>query len=329
MKLMKILLSAEVCQHLMGKLTSVFADQSFELLSAETCQLGVDFDCAFVSRDVTGLSTKFELEPATQHFYDLLLNAPSLSWVHTHSAGSDRPVFAALLKKNILVSTSAGANAAIVAQSALAGILALARHFPKMAKNQTQRRWRSLIADELPADLEGQTALIVGWGSIAQRLASLLQALGVHCEAIRFNLPMVDTGTARTHHISSLKKVLPHANWLILACPLSAETRGLLNAEVFKLLPAGAHIINVARGEMIVEADLIAALPERHLAGAYLDVFAYEPLALDSPLWNSDNVIVTPHSAGHSRGNEQRVEDLFFTNLGKRILQQPLRNLVQ
>jgi len=122
---------------------------------------------------------------------------------------------------------------------------------------------------------------------------------------------------------------LPRANWLILACPLSAETKRLIDAAALSRLPRGAHIINVARGEMIVEADLVTALQASRLGGAYLDVFEYEPLRLDSPLWNSDNVIVTPHSAGHSQGNAQRVEDLFFTNLSHFMQQQPLLNLVQ
>jgi phosphoglycerate dehydrogenase-like enzyme len=326
---MKILLSANAAQRLTDRFPDVFAGQPYQIVLADDSQPGVDFDCAFISRDVTGLSSKFELEPATQHFYDLLLNAPSLQWVHTHSAGSDRPIFSTLLNQRRMVTTSAGANAAIVAQSALAGILALARHFPKMAKNQAQRQWRSLMADDLPADLEGQTAVIVGWGAIGQKIAGLLQALGVHCEVIRFNLPVGGIPGVKVHLISAIATVLPQANWLILACPLSAETKRLIDAAALSRLPRGAHIINVARGEMIVEADLVAALQAGRLGGAYLDVFEYEPLRLDSPLWNSDNVIVTPHSAGHSQGNAQRVEDLFFNNLSHFMQQQPLLNLVQ
>ena len=117
---MRILLSTNAAQRLKDRFPAIFAGQSYQIVLADDNRPGVDFDCAFISRDVTGLSSKFELEPATQHFYDLLLNAPSLQWVHTHSAGSDRPIFSTLLKQRRMVTTSAGANAAIVAQSALA-----------------------------------------------------------------------------------------------------------------------------------------------------------------------------------------------------------------
>ena len=100
-----------------------------------------------------------------------------------------------------------------------------------------------------------------------------------------------------------------------MACPLSSETRNLINAQSLALLPDGAHFINVARGEIVCEPDLITALQNKKLAGAYLDVFASEPLDASSPLWEMDNVIVTPHSAGHSLGNEDRVLQLFVQNL--------------
>jgi len=325
----RILLSAQAAARLQPRFALNLAGTPHEIVIADECRLGTDFDCAFISRDVTGLSTKLELEPNTQHFYDLLLNAVSLQWVHTHSAGSDRPIFTALLNNKRMITTSAGVNAAIVAQSALAGILALARHFPKMAKNQAQRQWRSLMAGTLPADLEGQTAVIVGWGAIGQRIARLLHAFGVHCEVVRFNLPVVESAGLQAHPLAALKTVLPRANWLILACPLSVETERLIDAAALSCLPHGAYIINIARGEIIVEADLLTALQTGRLGGAYLDVFEYEPLGLDSPLWNSDNVIITPHSAGHSQGNAQRVEDLFLTNLSHFIQRQPLINLVQ
>ena len=114
---------------------------------------------------------------------------------------------------------------------------------------------------------------------------------------------------------AELTQVLPQADWLILACPLNDQTHRLVDARALALMPRGAGLINVARGEVVVEADLIAALGSGQLGQAFLDVFAHEPLATDSPLWALDNVILTPHSAGHSDGNAQRVAGMFLENL--------------
>jgi phosphoglycerate dehydrogenase-like enzyme len=122
--------------------------------------------------------------------------------------------------------------------------------------------------------------------------------------------------------------VLPQADWLLLACPLSDRTRGLISASALALLPAGAHIINVARGEVIDEPALIEALQTSRVAGAYLDVFEHEPLPAQSPLWDMPNVIASPHSAGFSDANAARVEEVFLDNLGRRLQGQPMRNLV-
>jgi phosphoglycerate dehydrogenase-like enzyme len=110
---------------------------------------------------------------------------------------------------------------------------------------------------------------------------------------------------------------LPQADWLILACPLTAETRELIDQRALALLPRDAHLINVARGEVVNEPHLIEALQKQQLAGAFLDVFAHEPLAAESPLWSLPNVIVTPHAAGHSDGHYRRVAQVFLDNLGR------------
>jgi phosphoglycerate dehydrogenase-like enzyme len=127
---------------------------------------------------------------------------------------------------------------------------------------------------------------------------------------------------------TQLRGVLPRADWLVLACPLNAETHGLVDADALRALPHGAHLINVARGEVVVQAALVEALQRGHLAGAFLDVFEHEPLPAESPLWKWPNVIVTPHSAGYSDSHAPRVAAIFADNLQRWLQRQPLLHAI-
>lgn len=300
-------------------------DAHAEPVSLEEAERGAPFDAAFVSRDVTGLSTKHEVQPGTARFYGALRAAPALRWVHVHSAGADRPVYVELRARGVQVTTSAGTNAAVVAQTALAGVLALARRFPELLAAQRERRWAPLIGSGLPRDLAGQTAVVVGWGAIGQQIGAWLGMLGLHVVAVRRERAQTE-GCDECVGYGDLPAVLPRTDWLVLACPLTERTRGLVDAAALARLPAGAHLVNVARGEVVDEAALIDALRAGRLAGAYLDVFAHEPLPPDSPLWRLPGVIATPHSAGFSDGNAARVEALFLDNLARWRAGQPLRN---
>ncbi|WP_353201765.1 D-2-hydroxyacid dehydrogenase [Polynucleobacter sp.] len=306
------------------------SDLAIELLNSEEQKPGVQFDAALISRDVTATSTKQKIIPSTQFFYDLLLNASDLKWVQLHSAGADRQIYLDLMKQGVTISGSSGVNAPIVMQTAITGILMLARHFPKMLQAQAERRWASLINYPLPPDLSGQTAVIVGRGPIGSGIAKVLEVFGVKTILLGFNdaLKQQKHSASNVIHISQMKQVLPQAQWLILACPLSKETRNLIDQSVIDLLPDGARIVNIARGEIICEPELITALQSKKLAGAYLDVFASEPLDANSPLWSIENVIVTPHSAGHSAGNEARVLELFVENLRLFASGQVLKNQI-
>ena len=275
---------------------------------------GEDADIAFVTRDVTGLSTKHTVLPDTRVFYDGLLSAASLRWVHIHSAGADRPVFVELMQRGVALTTSSGANARIVVQTAVAGILALARRLPRLFAAQREARWAPLMGDALPRDLTGQTAVVVGWGPIAQGIAAFLRMLDMRVAVVRSSDAAAD-GAEETVAFEQIARVLPRADWLVLACPLTARTQQLIDAHALSLLPAGAHLLNVARGEVVDEGALVDALSSHRLAGAFLDVFAHEPLPADSPLWHLENVVITPHSAGHSDGNGARVLDIFLGNL--------------
>ncbi|NBZ98789.1 MAG: D-2-hydroxyacid dehydrogenase [Betaproteobacteria bacterium] len=317
---MKILMSALALQSLQSALSNALAGQVYECCTFEEAIKGGrrDFDVAFVSRDVTGLSTKHELAPSLQACYRVLEETDTLRWVHIHSAGADREVYLRLKAKGVHIATSSGANAEVVAQTALAGLLALSRKFPQLVHAMHQHQWAPLLGAELPKDLAGQHAVLVGWGPIAQRLAQFLKMLSLEITVVRqLSQPLSSMSPHEPRMITfqELPEALPFTNWLILTCPLTETTRGLVNARTLSLLPAGAGLVNVSRGEVVVEKELIQALQQGILGSAFLDVFEHEPLPKNSPLWDLPNVILTPHSAGFSAGNEARVSQMFLKNL--------------
>ena len=341
---LRVLLSARGLERVGAGLQALAAahGQGIEPVVAEDASEQVPVDIAFVSRDVTSTSTKHELLPATQRFYQQMLSAPALRWVHIHSAGADRPVYQTLHARGVAITTSSGANARVVAHSVLAGVLMLAREMPRLMASQRERRWAPLVAGAQPRDLEGQhavvagtqprdlegqQALVVGFGPVGQQIAHGLDALGLRVTVLRRadGDAMLEGGkTLRALAYERIDDLLPAADWLILACPLSDRTRGLLGAERLARLPRGARLVNVARGEVVDEPALIAALQSGHLGGAVLDVFAHEPLPAASPLWALPNVIVTPHTAGHSDGNAARVAQMFLDNLARWLRHEPL-----
>ena len=161
--------------------------------------------------------------------------------------------------------------------------------------------------------------------SLIKHCVDVYVRMGMSTVGVRRNAEPVE-GCDRTVAYDHLPEVLPQADWLILCCPASPITRGIANAAVFAAMPAGAHFINVSRGEIAVEKDVVAALQSGHLAGAYLDVFEREPLDPASPLWDLPNVLVSPHTASHSQGQNEAIFDIFLDNLARFRAGTKLRN---
>ena len=284
-------------------------------------------DLAFLSRDVTGSSSKTVLTPTLERYYDILRHSPRLAWIQMHSAGADRPIYQEMLARGVVVTSGSGANAKPVAQMALAGLLALARRLPVLMDSQRRRAWEPLLGPKAPKDLSGQTVMVVGWGPIGQEIGRLCKELGMRVIGVRRE-PHAPSVADEFIAYAEVTDHLPRADWVVLACPLNDNTRGLLNSASLSLLPPGAHIINVSRGEVIDEPALLAALQAGQVGGAFLDVFVKEPLDPASPLWSLPQVMISPHSAGHTQGHYQAVAEIFFDNLGQWLAGQPMRNLV-
>src|SRR5262249_39361767 len=243
----------------------------------------------------------------------------------TPPAGAERPIYRELRARGVKVTTASGATAITVAHSTLGALIALNRRFPLLADAQRRHAWEPRLGERSPRDLAGQCAAIVGMGPIGRHIAGLLRMLGMTAIGVRRSAHPVEP-CDRTIAYEQLPEVLPHADWLILCCPASPRTRGIANATAFAAMPAGSHFINVARGEVAVERDVIAALQSGHLAGAYLDVFEREPLDPASPLWDMPNVMLSPHTASHSQGQNEAILGIFLDNLARWRSGTKLRN---
>ena len=262
-------------------------------------------------------------------FGEAVSTASNLKWVHFVSTGVDQhPFLRNLVERKVRLTTSAGSNGEPVAQTAICGLLMLARNFPHWWAAQGRREWAPLRGDASPRDLKGQTVLILGLGSIGMAVARFCQALGMHVIGVRRSPRRPDDPVQEMHTLAALPDLLPRCDWVVLACPLTPETRRIVNAGTLARLPRGARLVNVARGGVVDEAALLQALKSGQLGGAYLDVFEKEPLPPDSPLWSLPNVILTPHNASVSSGNNDRATQIFFANLVQWAKGAPLQNEV-
>jgi phosphoglycerate dehydrogenase-like enzyme len=287
-----------------------------------------DVAAAFLSIDLMKAGTDMGRNPALSAFAAAVEAAPGLRWIHTCASGTDRALLQDAMRRGVTVTSSTGANAPAVTASAMAGLLALARGVPQWVRDQDARHWRLPAAAALPRDLAGQHAVVVGVGAIGGGIASACRALGMRVTGIRrHSLASTDCDAVAT--LEELPTLLPDADWLVLACPLNAHTRGLVDAALLERLPAHAGLVNVARGEAVVEADLFAAVRAGHLGGVYADVFAQEPLTQDSAWWTLPRTLVSPHAAGLSGGFARRTQDMFLDNLERWLSGQPLRNVAQ
>jgi len=284
-----------------------------------------DAEVAFMTREVTGRSSSNNPTRELREFESVLRNSPRLRWLQIHPAGAERPIYGELRARGVKVTTGSGATAVTVAHSTLGAVIALNRRFSLLADAQRRHAWEQRWGDLAPRDLKGQCAVIVGLGPIGRNIAALLKVLGMRVIGVRRSSEAVDP-CDRTISYDRLGEALPQADWLILCCPASALTRGLANAAAFAAMPTGAHLINVARGEVANERDVVDALASGQLAGAYLDVFEREPLDPVSPLWDMPDVIISPHTAGHSQGQPEAVLGIFLDNLQRWCSGRKLRN---
>lgn len=263
----------------------------------------------------------------------LFAAARRLRWIHTATAGVGSTLFRELRESDVVLTNAAGVHAVPMAEFVIAGLLHFWRGLDLTTAAQRAGRWERepfIRRDTVVREVADSTVVIVGTGGIGSALAVRLSSLGATCVGVRRRVgEPVPAGFARVVALPELDSTLPGADAVVLAAPLTDATRGVLTATRLDLLPSHSVVVNVARGALVDESALAERLASGRLRGAVLDVFAREPLAPDSPLWQLRNALIAPHvSAVTPRRYWERQRELFQENWRRYTAGEPLRNVV-
>jgi glyoxylate/hydroxypyruvate reductase A len=250
----------------------------------------------------------------------LLAAAPRLRWIQQMGAGVER-YLAAGLPPGVLLTRAAGIFGPWMAEYTIGWCLWVTQRMDEFRSLQRRRRW--VPAD--PRPLRGTTLCVLGLGDIGRTIARTAKTLGMHVVGVsRSGRPCPDAD--RVYTTATRRQALREADWVVVTVPLHPGTRGLIGARELAAMRRDAYLINVARGPVVDERALLAALRARRIAGAVLDVFDEEPLPRRHPLWSLDNVVVTPHVSGPSTPGE--IGPIFNDNLRRYAAGRPLRHVV-
>lgn len=249
--------------------------------------------------------------------------AKALKWWHIQFSGVDHFLYPEVIDSNVILTNSRGLHSDTIADHVFMLTLALLRDLPKAIDNQKKHLW-----DHYPArELKGMTMGIIGLGQIGRTIAFRAKHFGLNTRGVRFSPEPVDSVDV-VYSPDELHDFLPFCDLLVLICPLTEKTRGLIGPKELALLPKGSYLINVARGPILDEQAIYESLANGHLAGAGLDVFTEEPLPAESPLWSQPGVIITPHNAGTQKDYLAKATAMFIDNLNLYRACKTLKNII-
>jgi phosphoglycerate dehydrogenase-like enzyme len=246
-----------------------------------------------------------------------------LRWIHTSSIGVDALLTEEIVSSGIVVSNSRGVCERPIAEWILGVLLMFTKDLRRTIELQQARKWMHRETEPLL----GRKVLVVGPGPVGRETVLLLRAAGMDV-AVVGRTAREDPTLGAVAAFSDLDDLLGHAEDVVLTLPLTEETRGLFDAARIARLQPGARLVNVGRGAVVVDRDLIDAVDSGHLSGAALDVFEQEPLPASSPFWSRNNILVSPHASGDLVGWRDRVVDRFAENLRRWKANEPLRDVV-
>lgn len=255
---------------------------------------------------------------------ELAKQAAGLDWIHVAGAGVDRALVPSVATGEVVVTNARGVFDFAIAEYVLGLVLLFAKDFAGTLDLQRRRIWRHRETERIA----GRTALVVGAGPIGRAIGGLLAGAGLDVRLAGRTARADDPDFGRVHASSELPELLPTADYVVLAAPLTPETEGMLDAAALDRMRPTARLINIGRGQLVVEPDLIAALRSGNLAGAALDVFESEPLPPDSELWELPGVVVSPHMSADFIGWLDALAEQFVDNFRRWTRGEPLRNVV-
>lgn len=250
--------------------------------------------------------------------------ADRVRWVHIAAAGVDPLMFDEFIDSDIPLTNSRGVFDRAMAEYTLGLILAFAKQFPLTLELQRRHEWRHRETERI----DGRRVLVAGTGSIGREIGRLLRAAGMRVEGVGRTARASDPDFDAVHASAELGQVVGEVDYLVVVTPLTEQTRNLVDAEVLAAMKPTARLIDIARGGIVDEQALAAALREGRLAGAALDVFGTEPLPAGDPLWDVPNLIVSPHMSGDTAGWLDDLAALFVANFQRWRTGEPLQNLV-
>ena len=255
---------------------------------------------------------------------ELWRSASDLRWVQSWGAGIERFLTPDFVASPVMLTNARGVYAIPIADQVMAFLLHFSRGLNRLVRNQLERKWQHAPVDELAE----RTLGIVGIGGIGEEIARRAKAFDMRVVAVRRRPSLSSAYAEEVRGPDQLSWLLGESDYVALCSALTPQTRHLIGADELAQMKPTAYLINIGRGGLIDEAALAAALREGRVAGAGLDVFEKEPLPPESPLWEMENVLITPHNAGSSPRSHARTMELFCENLRRYLAREPLMNLV-
>jgi phosphoglycerate dehydrogenase-like enzyme len=252
---------------------------------------------------------------------------PRVQWVHNRSAGLDGILFPEIVASPVPLTNGSGVFSPSLGEFALASILYFAKDLRRMIRNQEEGRWEQFDITEII----GQTVGIVGYGDIGRAVATRVKAMGMRVLAVKRHGPPlynVDPLVSQIYAPDRLHEMLPQCDYVVVSAPLTAETKGMIDAEAFAAMKPNAVLINVGRGPVVDEQALLAALSANIIKGAALDVFDKEPLPEGHPFYKLPNVLLSPHCADHTPDWLERAMQFFIDQFGRFAKGEPLMSVV-
>ncbi len=268
-------------------------------------------------------------------------DVPKLKWVQSDYAGIDHIAGHAIVNSDVKVSTLSGVTASVVAEYVVMSMLSLGHKLPLMMADKSAKIWEEDKWKKFtPFELRGSTVGVVGYGSVGRQVARVCKAMGASILVVKKDLKnLKDEGfriegtgdpdaelADRIYPPQAVGSMSELCDFLVITLPLTRETRGLIDTKVFGKMPGGSYLIDVSRGGVVDHGALVEALNDGNLAGAALDVYPVEPLPSSSPLWEMENVILSPHISGSTVRYRELALDLFVENMQRYLSEQPLLN---